>query len=132
MRRMAALMGDSTHGLIQALFHMVWADGVVSPEEVEALTSILKQFGFSLADIICLLDQHLSEPPEDLAPVRLDEWFESRDDQKRALLALMKVCFSTGSIDAEQIGYIEGLVVRMGLSAQELEELRQMAMGSAC
>lgn len=129
---MPALMGDSTHGLIKALFHMVWADGVVSPEEVEALTSILKQFGFSLADIICLFDENLSEPPKDLSPVRLDEWFENREDQKRALLALMKVCFSTGSIDADQIGYIEGLVVRMGLSAQELEELRQMAMGSAC
>lgn len=129
---MLTSMGDSTHGLIKALFHMVWADGVVSPEEVETLTSILRQFGFSLPEIICLLDEKLSEPPKDLSPVKLEEWFENREDQKRALLALMRVCFSTGNIDPEQVGYIEGLVMRMGLSVQELEELRQQAMRAEC
>ena len=123
-------MADSTHGLIKALFHMVWADNVVSPEEVEVLTSLLREFGFSLPEVICLLDERLAEPPEDWSPVKLEDWFENREDQKKALSALMKVCFSTGKIDAEQVGYIEGLVVRMGLSAQELEELRKQAMGA--
>ena len=123
-------MADSTHGLIKALIHMVWADNIVSPEEVEVLMSLLREFGFSLPEIICLLDEKLAEPPQDWSPVKLEDWFESREDQKRALQALMKVCFSTGKIDPEQVGYIEGLVVRMGLSAQELQELRSQAVGS--
>ncbi len=126
-------MANSTHGLVQALFHMVWADDIVSPEEVTALTSILRQLGFSLAEVVCLLDKNLSEPPADRDPVRLEELFPSREDQKRALQLLMTICFSTGSIGPEQMGYIEGLVLRMGLSAQELEGLRRAAMeGSKC
>ena len=111
---------------------MVWADDIVSPEEVEALTSILRQLGFSLSEVICLLDKNLSEPPDDRSPVQIEELFPSREDQKMALQALMTICFSTGSIDPEQVGYIEGLVMRMGLSAQELEELRKRATEAKC
>ena len=125
-------MAEPTNGLLRALFHMVWADDIVSPEEVAALNVILRKFGYPLSEIICIFDQNLSEPPEDRSPVRLEELFESREDQKKALQALMTVCFSTGGIDPEQVGYIEGLVVRMGLSAQELEELRQQAMEAPC
>jgi len=125
-------MTKTAIGLVQALFHMVWADDIVSPEEVRALTVILRQLGFSLPDVICLLDANLSEPPKDPPPSNLDELFPSREDQKTALQALMTICFSTGSIDAAQVGYIEGLVVRMGLSSQELEELRKRAMETPC
>lgn len=125
-------MSNSTHGLVQALFHMVWADDVVSPEEVEALTTVLRQLGFPLSEVICLLDKNLSEPPEDGPPLMLDQLFENREDQKIALQALMTICFSTGSIGPEQVGYIEGLVMRMGLSAEELESLRQAAMVPKC
>jgi hypothetical protein len=111
---------------------MAWADDVVSPEEVQALTAILRQLGFSLAEVICLLDENLSKRPEDQPPISLDNLFPSREDQKKALLALMTICFSTGSIGPEQMGYIEGLVVRMGLTAEELEELRRSAQGAIC
>lgn len=57
----------------------------------------------------------------------IEHLFESREDQKKALEALMSICFSTGSIGPEQVGYIEGLVIRMGLNADELEELRRNA-----
>jgi hypothetical protein len=115
------------NGLEQALFQMVWADDIVSPEEVRALFVVLREMGYSLPEVICLLDQNLSEPPEESPPLMLDHLFENRDDQKRALQALMTICFSTGSIGPEQIGYIEGLVVRMGLTADELDDLRQKA-----
>lgn len=125
-------MADSNHGLVQALFQMAWADDIVTPEEVEALTTVLRKLGFSLSQVICLLDQNLSEPPSESAPLVLENLFENREDQKTALQHLMTVCFSTGSIDPEQVGYIEGLVVRMGLGAEELEELRQRAVEAEC
>jgi hypothetical protein len=125
-------MANSTHGLVQALFQMVWADDVVTPEEVQVLTAVLRQLGFPLAEVICLLDQNLSERPRDQAPINITELFDNREDQKKALQVLMTICFSTGSIDPEQVGYIEGLVMRMGLSAQELEVLRKQAMEATC
>ena len=107
---------------------MVWADDVVSPEEVSALLVVLRGMGYSLPEVICLLDQNLSEPPAESPPLMLDHLFETRQEQKQALQALMTVCFCTGSIDPGQIGYIEGLVVRMGLTAEELDDLRRKAM----
>jgi hypothetical protein len=122
------------NGLVQALFQMVWSDNIVSPEEVSALTVVLRKMRYSLPEVICLLDENLSEPPEEAPPLMLDHLFETREEQKKALEALMTICFSTGSIGPEQIGFIEGLVVRMGLTAQELEQLRQNAMkaGKSC
>ena len=126
-------MVNSTQGLLKALFHMAWDDGIVSPEEVEVLAMILRRLGFSLPEVISILDTNLAEPPKDQEPVPLEKLFASREEQKSALQALMMVCFSTGSIAPGQVGYIEGLVRRMGLSAQELEALRKRAMeASSC
>lgn len=119
------------NGLVQALFQMAWSDNVVSPQEVSTLTSVLRNLGYSLPEVICLLDKNLSQPPEESPPLMLDHLFATREEQMQALQALMTVCFSTGKIGPEQIGYIEGLVVRMGLSAEELEELRRKAIPHA-
>lgn len=123
-------MSESIQGLLKALFHMAWADGVVSPDEVQTLTSVLRQLGFSLADTICLLDKNLSKPPADNSPVQLEQLFPDRPSRMAALQALMTVCFSDGAIQPEQVGYIEGLVIRMGLGYDDLEQLRQNAMAA--
>lgn len=114
--------------LIKALFQVVWADEVVSPEEARALTNVLRKLGLSAPEVICLLDQNLSQPPEDREPVPLDQVFTDKAQQMAAMQALMTVCFSGGQIKPEQVGYIEGLVIRMGLDAQELESLRNKAV----
>jgi hypothetical protein len=111
--------------LVRGLFHLVWADDVVSPNEVHALTTILQRLGFALPEVICLLDANLAAPP---AALPLDQIFASTrptDDELRLLLA---ICFSEGAIQPEQIGYIEGLILRLGLSASDLERLRREAV----
>ena len=121
-------MSESMQGLLKVLYQMAWADGIISPDEVKALTSVLRQLGFPLSEIICLLDENLSEPPKDNKPVHLETLFPEKKARMAALQALMTVCFSEGAIQPEQVGYIEGLVIRMGLSAPDLELLRQNAM----
>ncbi len=121
-------MENSRDELVKALFHMAWLDEVVTPHEVRALTSVLRQLGYSLPEVLHLLDSHLCERPKDLDLRPLDEIFRERDIQLQALQALMTVCFSGGQIHPEQIGYIEGLILRMGLTAEELELLRQNAL----
>lgn len=113
--------------LIKALFQVVWVDDVVSPDEAKALADVLRRLGLSPPEIICLLDENLSQRPDD-EPIYLDEVFTDRASQMAALQALMTVCFSDGGIKPEQVGYIEGLVVRMGLDAAELETLRTHAI----
>lgn len=114
--------------LIKALFQVVWVDDVVSPHEAKALADVLRKLGVSPPEIICLLDENLSQPPTDQEPVPLEQVFTDRAEQMEAMQALMTVCFSDGQIKPEQLGYIEGLVVRMGLTSSELETLRQKAM----
>lgn len=121
-------MSESMRGLLKVLYQMAWADGIISPDEVKALTSVLRQLGFPLSEIVCLLDENLSEPPKDNKPVHLEALFPEKNARMAALQALMTVCFSEGAIQPEQVGYIEGLVIRMGLSASDLELLRQNAM----
>ncbi|MCA9793806.1 MAG: TerB family tellurite resistance protein [Candidatus Eremiobacteraeota bacterium] len=121
-------MSESLQAVIRALFQVAWADQVVSPVEVNALTNILRHFGLSLPEVICLLDQNLAEPPEG-APVPLDQYFDDRETRMLALQSLMTVCFADGVLQPEEAGYIEGLVVRMGLGAAELEEVRQKVTG---
>ncbi|MGE0490160.1 MAG: hypothetical protein AB7S38_13215 [Vulcanimicrobiota bacterium] len=121
-------MSESLQAVIRALFQVAWADQVVSPVEVHALTNILRHFGLALPEVICLLDENLAEPPQG-APIPLDQYFDDREAHLLALQSLLTVCYADGVLQPEEAGYIEGLVVRMGLSAAELEQVRQKVTG---
>lgn len=114
--------------LVHGLFHLAWADDVVSPSEVQALSTILQRLGYTLPETICLLDRHLAAPPAARTSLPLDQIFAHRRPGEEELRMLLAICFSEQAIQPEQIGYIEGLILRLGLSAEELERLRQEAM----
>lgn len=116
--------------MVRGLFQLVWADDVVSPNEVSALTHVLLRLGFSLSEVICLLDANLAAPPPARTALPLDQLFASRRPSEDELKLLLAVCFSEGTIQPEQIGYIEGLILRLGLRASDLERLRDEAMQS--
>lgn len=116
--------------LVNGLFHLAWADDVVSPNEVQALTTILLRLGYSLAEVICLLDSKLAAPPAERTALPLDQIFAHKRPSPEELRMLLAICFSEGAIQPEQVGYIEGLILRLGLRADELEQLRQEALES--
>lgn len=111
---------------IKALFQVAWLDDVISPGEVHALSTTLKRLGLPLPEIICLMDQNLTEKPEG-EPMKPDELFGDRAVQMEALQSLMNICMADGSIQAEEMGYLEGLIIRMGVTQSELETLRRNA-----
>ncbi len=115
--------------LITALFHLVWADDIVTPNEVAALSVVLRKLGLSLPEVICLMDQNLAAPPPQQTALPLDQLFAHRRPSEDDLRLLLSICFSDGSIQPEQIGYIEGLILRLGLTSHELEQLRTEAIG---
>lgn len=113
---------------MQGLFQLVWADDVVSPSEVQALTTVLLRLGFSLPEVIELLDSQLAAPPAQRTNLPLDQLFAHHRPGEDELKLLLAICFSEGSIQPEQVGYIEGLILRLGLGADELERLRLEAL----
>jgi hypothetical protein len=123
------LKGDHEE-LVRALFQLVWADDVVSPNEVHVLTTVLLRLGFSLPEVICLLDANLAAPPPKRTALPLDQLFAHARPGEEELKLLLAICFSEGAIQPEQVGYIEGLILRLGLSAEELESLRDDAVRS--
>lgn len=116
--------------LVKGLFHLVSADDVVSPSEAQALAAVLGRLGFSLPEVICLLDGNLAPPPAFRTELPLDQLFAHRRPTEEELKLLLAVCFSEGAIQPEQIGYIEGLILRLGLPAQDLDRLRHEARQS--
>lgn len=120
-------MDPALQGSIKVLFQMVWADGVVSPNEVQAMIGILRRLGIPHPQIICLLDSNLTEKPTE-PPVPLDQIFQDRDLQMEALKSVMTICMADGQMQPEILGYVEGTIIRMGVTAAELEEIRKGAM----
>lgn len=123
-RRNRAALNFQHESLVKGLFQLVWADDVVSPNEVEALTAILLRLGYSLSETICLLDSNLAAPPPSKTDKPLDQLFGPDLPTREELKFLLMIGFSEGSIGPEQLGYIEGLILRMGLTATELDQLR--------
>ena len=120
-------MTPELKGFIQILFQMVWADDVITPNEVECLLSTLQRLGLSHPEVVCLLDQNLTEKPTN--PIAsLDELFPNKEHQVQALKSVMKVCLADGKLQPEVMGYLEGNIIRMGVSAAELEEIRKAAL----
>jgi uncharacterized tellurite resistance protein B-like protein len=122
-------MNPALQGFVKVLFQMVWADGMVSPNEVQAMIGILRRLGIPHPEIICLMDRNLTERPTDPA-VPLDEIFEDRELQVEALKSVMTICMADGHMQPEILGYLEGTIIRMGVTASELEAIRKEALGN--
>lgn len=117
-------MNLHNESLVKSLFQLVWADDAVSAQEVHALKTVLLRLGYSLSETICLLDGYLSPASASRCKRPLEETFGPDLPTPQELKYLLMICFSEGSIGPEHLGYIEGLILRLGLSAAELEKLR--------
>jgi hypothetical protein len=118
-------------GFIKVLFQMIWADGRVSPNEVHALFGVLRSLDIPHPKILCLMDQNLTQKPTE-PPVPLDEIFKDRNLQMEALKSVMTICMADGKMQPEILGYLEGTIIRMGITASELEAIRKGAVESSC
>lgn len=121
-------MSPAIQQFIKVLFQVAWADEVVSPSEVQALMTTLRQLGIPLPEVISLMDRNLGRKPE-LPPTAIDEIFEDREVQLEALQLVMNICMADGCLQPEELGYLEGLVIRMGVTSTELEQIRKRAGG---
>jgi hypothetical protein len=91
------------------------------------MLSILRRLGLSHPQILCLMDQNLTEQPTE-PPVPLDQIFQERAHQLEALKSVMTICMADGQMQPEILGYLEGTIIRMGITAAELEAIRRAAM----
>ena len=112
--------------LVKSLFKMVWADGQATDEEVDVLSRLLDRVGLKWAEKLAVMDTRLSEPQLD--PGRLDEVLHDRESRLEALELLITVGFSDQQLPPAELHIIEELALRWGITAAELEQLRQNAM----
>ncbi len=77
-----------------------------------------------------MLDSQLAAPPASRTALPLDQLFAHQRPGEDELKLLLAICFSEGTIQPEQVGYIEGLILRLGLTADDLERLRREALGA--
>ncbi len=122
-------MENPLQQLSLALFQVAWADEAVSPQEVQGLMTVFRQLGWSLPEVICLLDRNLSQRPSS-EPVELEKIFADRESRLEAMQALLTVCFADGVLQPQQLGYIEGLIYRMGITVEELKLLKERVENS--
>jgi uncharacterized tellurite resistance protein B-like protein len=112
--------------LVKSLFKMAWADGHVTEQEVDVLSDILDRLGLPLAEKLAVMDFGLSEPR--LGEDRIDDVLTDHDSRLQALEHLITVCFCDLNLDPAELRLIEELSLRWGITAGELERLRQKAL----
>lgn len=113
--------------IVKCLFKMAWADGEASEEEVEVLSRLMTRLGIPLSERIIAMDGGLSEPEQ--GQDHIEDLLPDRESRLQAMEMLLAVCFSDQQLAPQEVSYIEDLSRRLGISAPELEALRQRAMG---
>ncbi len=112
--------------IIRALAQLAWADGEVTPEETELISQFADKLGLSLIDKISQLDSGLAAPDD--APVDLEAVLPDYQSRKDAMQMLVTLCFAGGQVKDSEMKYLGEIAVKLEISAQDLEEMRQNAV----
>lgn len=119
-------MDDSQRdAVINALFLMAWKDGVVLAEEKSCLDRILVKLGVPRKDILTLINERSAQPP---GPDELEKVLPDHESRLTAMKMLIAVCFADNDLAMEELDYLYSLAVRLEISADELEVLREEAL----
>jgi len=111
--------------VINALFLMAWKDGVVLAEEKSCLDRILVKLGVPRKDILSLINERSQHPP---GPGELEKILPDHESRLVAMKMLIAVCFADNDLAMEELDYLYSLAVRLEISADELEVLREEAL----
>lgn len=109
--------------LAQMLFRLAWADGQVKASEVDMIAELLEKRGVGLAQRLAWMDQGLSQPPNS---VSMDAVM-SEHERLECMGALVQLCFVDGQSQPAELSLLGDLALRWGISANQLEMLRQRA-----
>ncbi len=116
-------MDERQKEVIKGLVKMAWADGEVSEAEQTMLTSILLRMGCSEEEVEGLGE----EPPED---PRLDEVLPDKESRISTMRALITMSFVDGVLSFAEFDYIQAAAEQLGVTDDELEQLRQEALAA--
>ncbi len=106
---------------------MAWADGHVDGREVELISKLLEQMGMPLAQRVAMMDEAMDHRPE--APPDLDSSLDDAEARSNVLQAMVSLCFADQKPHPEELKILGDLAIRWGISADQLESMRQKATG---
>ncbi|MBI3926429.1 MAG: TerB family tellurite resistance protein [Armatimonadetes bacterium] len=111
-------MDERQKEILKSLVHMAQADGKVSDSERKLLDRMAELLGCNQEELARLG----TESPH------LDEVMIDHQDGVDAVRALLVMSFSDGFLTFEEFDYLESVVQRLGITPEELEELRKEAL----
>ena len=109
--------------IAKSLFQLAWADGEVQQREVDVISAILERYGVPMAERLAAMDEALSDP--NLEPPDLDAILGNHQSRLAVMERLVAVSFADGLPHPEEMKILAELAIRWGVSADELEMLRQ-------
>lgn len=115
-------MEPSYREVIKGLIQIVWADGKVDDRERIILGEMLAELGLDYKDLteVGQMMQEATEPPD------LETILEGTQAEKEDLMRLMLALATTkGTLNPSELRYINAVAKRLGIDADQLEELKQ-------
>ncbi len=119
-------MDERQKNILGALIQMAWADGKITPEETQMISSFADRLGISLVDRISELASGLSQRREE-QEIELEKVLPDHASRLEAMQMLVSLSFADGSLDSGEMDYLGRLALRLGIQAHELEQMRQSA-----
>lgn len=117
-------MDDRQRQILRALINMAWADGEVVPEESSMIARFADELGVSLIDKIQSLDAGLSGQGQQIE-ADLESVLPDHASRLEAIEMLVSLSFADGRLDDNEMKYLGTLAVKLGIGADELDQIRQ-------
>ncbi|MGE0495883.1 MAG: DUF533 domain-containing protein [Vulcanimicrobiota bacterium] len=118
------MVDDRQRQILRALINMAWADGEVVPEESSMIARFADELGVSLIDKIQSLDAGLSGSGQQIE-ADLESVLPDHASRLEAIEMLVSLSFADGHLDDGEMKYLGTLAVKLGIGADELDQIRQ-------
>ncbi len=111
--------------IIKSLAQVAWADGELVEAEKKLLADILIKIGCKPEEIKKIENNPVKSTT---ALAQLDKVLPTHVERRSALRDLITLAFCDGECCFHEFLYIERMAHKLGVSSQELEELRDQAL----
>lgn len=112
--------------LVKSLFAMLWADGEAEDREIDVISRLMERVGLPLEERLALMDAFLSDP--DLARIEsIESVLPDMQSRHEAMELMITLCFCDQQLAPEEMEILHQLAVSLGITSQQLEEIRHRA-----
>lgn len=117
-------MDKETRAVVDTLFLMAWSDGQFVAEEKSILDRVMQRLDVPRGEIMTEIMKRSEKPPSES---KLEEVLGDHEKRCNAMTMVLAVCFADSELHPGEADFIVSLASRLGITAAELDQLRQDA-----